>query len=56
MVTQIFINLPIHPTEKSNPFFEQLVFNFNPLFSNEVGSCIEKFKIKCLCIQQEFQI
>jgi predicted lactoylglutathione lyase len=40
MVTQVFINLPINSTKKSNPFFEQLGFKFNPLFSNDVATCL----------------
>jgi predicted lactoylglutathione lyase len=40
MVTQVFINLPIQSTEKSNPFFEQLGFTFNSMFSNELATCL----------------
>ncbi len=40
MVTQVFINLPINSTKKSNSFFEQLGFKFNPLFSNDVATCL----------------
>ena len=56
MVTKVFINLPINSTKKSNSFFEQLDFKFNTLFSNELATCQEKLKMKCLCIREQFQI
>lgn len=56
MVTKVFINLPINSTKKSNPFFEQLGFKFNPLFSNEFVTCQGKLKMKGFCIQEQFQI
>jgi predicted lactoylglutathione lyase len=56
MVTQVFINLPINSTKKSNSFFEQPGFKFNPLFSNEFATCQGKLKMKGFCIQEQFQI
>lgn len=40
MATQIFVNLPIESTKKSNLFFTALGFEFNKLFSNEVATCL----------------
>ncbi|MFO0322501.1 MAG: VOC family protein [Bacteroidota bacterium] len=40
MATQLFVNLPIQSTIKSNAFFKALGFEFNSMFSNEVATCL----------------
>jgi predicted lactoylglutathione lyase len=40
MARQIFVNLPIKNMEKSQAFFGQLGFTFNPQFTNEQGACM----------------
>lgn len=36
----IFINLPVRDLQKSNRFFKELGFEFNPHFSNEQATCM----------------
>lgn len=36
----IFINLPVRDLQKSNLFFKELGFEFNPHFSNEQATCM----------------
>ena len=36
----IFVNLPVKDLERSRDFFTQLDFNFDPLFTDETGSCM----------------
>lgn len=40
MARMIFVNLPIRDMERSQAFFRQLGFSFNPQFTNEQGACM----------------
>ena len=40
MASQIFVNLPIQDLTATNSFFAALGFEFNPMFSNEVATCM----------------
>ncbi len=40
MARQIYVNLPIKNMERSQAFFRQLGFAFNPQFTNEQGACM----------------
>ena len=40
MARQIFVNLPIKNMERSQAFFRNLGFDFNPQFTNEKGACL----------------
>lgn len=37
---QIFVNLPVKDLDKSNTFFRELGFSFNPQFSGDHATCI----------------
>lgn len=40
MHKQIFVNLAIGDMQKSQAFFKQLGFTFNPQFTNDQGACM----------------
>jgi uncharacterized protein len=40
MHKQMFVNLPVKDLPKSRAFFEQLGYQFNPQFSNDMGACL----------------
>ena len=40
MARQIFVNLPIKNMKRSQAFFRNLGFDFNPQFTNEQGACL----------------
>jgi predicted lactoylglutathione lyase len=40
MTTSIYINLAVSNLERTNNFFQELGFSFNPKFSNEQASCM----------------
>jgi uncharacterized protein len=40
MATQIFVNLPIKDMKRSQDFFKQLGFTFNPQYTNDQGACM----------------
>ena len=40
MHKQIFVNLPIADMQKSQAFFKQLGYTFNPDFTNDQGACM----------------
>lgn len=40
MHKQIFVNLAIGDMQKSQAFFKQLGFSFNPQFTNDQGACM----------------
>lgn len=40
MPTQIFLNLPVANLQKSIQFFTKLGFTFNPVYTNEQGTCM----------------
>lgn len=40
MHKQIFVNLPIKDMQRSQAFFGQLGFEFNPAFTNDQGACM----------------
>lgn len=40
MATEGFINLPVKNMEKSNNFFEELGYEFNPQFTDEKAACM----------------
>lgn len=41
MHKQIFVNIPINDMQKSQAFFKNLGFTFNPQFTNDKGACME---------------
>jgi uncharacterized protein len=38
--SQIFVNLPVKDLKKTNDFFAEIGFEFNPQFSNEHATCM----------------
>lgn len=40
MGRKIFVNLPIKDMQRSQAFFRELGFSFNPQFTNEQGACM----------------
>ena len=40
MTSKVFINLPVKNLEKSTHFFQDLGFNINPRFTDEMAACI----------------
>lgn len=40
MNRMIFVNLPIRDMQRSQAFFRELGFSFNPQFTNEQGACM----------------
>ena len=58
MARQIFVNLPIKNMERSQAFFRQLGFSFNPQFTNEQGACMvvsENHSYVMLLVESFFQ-
>jgi predicted lactoylglutathione lyase len=57
MARKIFVNLPIQDMERSQAFFRQLGFSFNPQFTNEQGACmvISEDIFTMLLVQPFFQ-
>ncbi|GGE97522.1 VOC family protein [Flavobacterium limi] len=55
MSTKIFLNLPVKDLNRSVEFFTQLGFLFNPLFTNEKGTClIIGENINVMFLEEEF--
>jgi uncharacterized protein len=40
MARQIYVNLPVKDLNKTNEFFQNLGFQFEPNFSNENATCM----------------
>ncbi|MCY1165168.1 hypothetical protein D9M73_50680 [compost metagenome] len=58
MSRQVFINLPIKNMARSQAFFKNLGFAFNPQFTNEQGACMvirENHSYAMLLVEPFFQ-
>jgi predicted lactoylglutathione lyase len=58
MPRQMFVNLPIKNMERSQTFFKELGFSFNPQFTNEQGACMvisEDHSYAMLLVEPFFQ-